>query len=204
MLFSFLAGASQVQWNKVAGHLLATAHDGDVKLWDKRKGSSPIQYISAHLCKIHGLDWSPHHDYQLVTSSHDGTIKYFDINNPRRVDNTITTNYPVWRAIYTPFGSGLVTMGVGWGGVARGDQAGVVAIWVNGALVHRLVGHTDVVLQMQWRPNMPSNYQLVTWSRDQTLRLWTMHPSLLKICSHYLPADNDVEDDALSDSKLKW
>lgn len=197
------AGASQVQWNKVANHLLATAHDGDVKLWDKRKGSMPIQYISAHLCKIHGLDWSPHHDYQLVTSSHDGTIKYFDINNPRKVENTITTNYPVWRAIYTPFGSGLVTMGVGWGGVTRGDEAGVVGMWVNGALVHRLVGHTDVILQMQWRPNVsPSNYQLFTWARDQTLRLWSMRPSLLKVCSHFLPDDSEMEDDAISESEL--
>lgn len=200
MLFFTSAGASQVQWNKVSSNLLATAHDGDVKLWDKRKGTMPVQYISAHLCKIHGLDWSPHHDYQLVTSSHDGTIKYFDINNPRKVENTITTNYPVWRAIYTPFGSGLVTMGVGWGGVTRGDEAGVVGMWVNGALVHRLVGHSDVILQMQWRPNTsPLNYQLFTWARDQTLRLWSMHISLLKLCSHFYPDENEIEDDAISD-----
>ncbi|XP_012550057.1 GATOR2 complex protein WDR59 isoform X2 [Bombyx mori] len=190
-----VAGASQVQWNKVASHIVATAHDGDIKIWDYRKPSSPIHYISAHLCKIHGVDWSPHHEYQLVTSSHDGSIKYFDINNARRPENVIMTNFPVWRAIYTPFGSGLLTIGVGWGGLPRAEQAGVIGIWVGGTLTHRLVGHTDTVQTMVWRSNTsPSNYQLVTWGRDQSLRVWAMHPSLLKMCNHYLPDDENDED----------
>ncbi|XP_063838524.1 GATOR2 complex protein WDR59 [Ostrinia nubilalis] len=196
-----VAGASQVQWNKVAAHIVATAHDGDIKIWDYRKHTAPIQYISAHLCKIHGVDWSPHHEYQLVTSSHDGSIKFFDINNARRPENVIMTNFPVWRAIYTPFGSGLLTIGVGWGGLPRVEQAGVIGIWVNGALSHRLVGHTDTVQTMVWRPNTsPSNYQLVTWGRDQTLRVWSMHPSLLKMCNHYLPDDTEYDDDNNSDT----
>ncbi|XP_052758623.1 GATOR complex protein WDR59 isoform X1 [Galleria mellonella] len=196
-----VAGASQVQWNKVATHIVATAHDGDIKIWDYRKHTSPIHYISAHLCKIHGVDWSPHHEYQLVTSSHDGSIKYFDINNARRPENIIMTNFPVWRAIYTPFGSGLLTIGVGWGGLPRAEQAGVIGIWVGGSLTHRLVGHTDTVQTMVWRPNTaPCNYQLVTWGRDQSLRVWAMHPSLLKMCNHYLPDDEDTEEDNNSDS----
>ncbi|XP_059060406.1 GATOR complex protein WDR59 isoform X2 [Achroia grisella] len=195
-----VAGASQVQWNKVATHVVATAHDGDIKIWDYRKHTAPIHYISAHLCKIHGVDWSPHHEYQLVTSSHDGSIKYFDINNARRPENVIMTNFPVWRAIYTPFGSGLLTIGVGWGGLPRAEQAGVIGIWVGGSLTHRLVGHTDTVQTMVWRPNTaPSNYQLVTWGRDQSLRVWAMHPSLLKMCNHYLPDDEDTEEDNNSD-----
>ncbi|XP_049867496.1 GATOR complex protein WDR59 [Pectinophora gossypiella] len=191
-----VAGASQVQWNKVATHIVATAHDGDIKIWDYRKHTAPIHYISAHLCKIHGVDWSPHHEYQLVTSSHDGSIKYFDINNARRPENIIMTNFPVWRAIYTPFGSGLLTIGVGWGGLPRAEQAGVIGIWVGGALTHRLVGHTDTVQTMVWRPNTsPGNYQLVTWGRDQSLRVWAMQSSLLKMCNHYLPDDSEHEED---------
>ncbi|XP_047514781.1 GATOR complex protein WDR59 isoform X1 [Pieris napi] len=198
---SAVAGASQVQWNKVASHIVATAHDGDIKIWDYRKNSTPLLYISAHLCKIHGVDWSPHHEYQLVTSSHDGSIKYFDINNARRPENVIMTNFPVWRAIYTPFGSGLLTIGVGWGGLPRVEQAGVIGIWIDGTLTHRLAGHTDTVQTMVWRPNtLPSNYQLVTWGRDQTLRIWTMHPSLLKMCSHFLPDDIDSDYDNISDA----
>lgn len=45
------AGATQVGFNRVSGNLLATAHDGDLRIWDLRKGSCPIQYITAHLSR---------------------------------------------------------------------------------------------------------------------------------------------------------
>lgn len=49
---SFIAaGATQVRWNRLSRYLLATAHDGDIKLWDQRKGTAPVQYIAAHLAK---------------------------------------------------------------------------------------------------------------------------------------------------------
>ena len=34
--FCFAAGASQVKWNKKNANCLATSHDGDVRIWDKR------------------------------------------------------------------------------------------------------------------------------------------------------------------------
>jgi len=46
------AGATQVRWNRLSRYLLATAHDGDIKLWDQRKGTAPVQYIAAHLSKV--------------------------------------------------------------------------------------------------------------------------------------------------------
>ena len=33
---SVLAGASQVKWSKVNSDLLATTHDGDLRIWDPR------------------------------------------------------------------------------------------------------------------------------------------------------------------------
>jgi hypothetical protein len=35
-VFFFAAGASQVKWNKKNANCLATSHDGDVRIWDKR------------------------------------------------------------------------------------------------------------------------------------------------------------------------
>ena len=94
-------GATQVRWNRVNDHLLATAHEGDVRLWDSRKGSAPLHYIAAHLKKIHGLDWSTVQDSQLATSSQDCTVKFFDVNSPPSTNNTLRTICPVWRARYT-------------------------------------------------------------------------------------------------------
>lgn len=41
--FFFAAGASQVKWNKKNANYLATSHDGDVRIWDKRvSGLFPV------------------------------------------------------------------------------------------------------------------------------------------------------------------
>ncbi|XP_043285500.1 GATOR complex protein WDR59 isoform X2 [Venturia canescens] len=182
---SAVAGASQVQWNALLPHTLATAHDGDVKIWDQRKGNSPVQYIAAHLTKIHGLDWCPFQQNQLATSSQDCTVKIFDIVNPRRAESILTTNSPVWRARYTPFGEGLVTIVVPQ--LRRGENS--LLLWNTSnfnAPIYTFVGHTDVVLEFQWRyPKTDINdYELITWSKDQCLRIFKIDPFLKKLCGH--------------------
>jgi WD40 repeat protein len=81
-----------------SGDILATSHDGDLRIWDQRKGTTPVNYITAHLAKIHGLDWSPNSELQLATSSQDCTVKFWDLSNPKRAEKQLTTGSPVWRA----------------------------------------------------------------------------------------------------------
>lgn len=88
-------------FNRVSGNLLAAAHDGDLRIWDIRKGSCPTHYITAHLNRVHGINWSHKRETCLATASQDGTVKYFDVCNPRRAEKIITTMSPVWRARYT-------------------------------------------------------------------------------------------------------
>ncbi|CAB0044631.1 unnamed protein product [Trichogramma brassicae] len=157
---SAVAGASQVRWNALAPNMIATAHDGDVKIWDQRKGNSPVQYIAAHLTKIYGLDWCPFQQSQLATSSQDSTVKFFDTSNPRRAESILTTNSPVWKARYTPFGEGLVTIVVPQ--LRRGENS--LLLWNTSNLstpIYTFVGHTDVVLEFQWRHPKSRNYQSV-------------------------------------------
>lgn len=99
--FFLSAGATQVGFNRVSGNLLAAAHDGDLRIWDIRKGSCPTHYITAHLNRVHGINWSHRRETCLATASQDGTVKYFDVCNPRRAEKIITTLSPVWRARYT-------------------------------------------------------------------------------------------------------
>ncbi|XP_014479505.1 PREDICTED: WD repeat-containing protein 59 isoform X2 [Dinoponera quadriceps] len=182
---SAVAGSSQVRWNALSPHTLATAHDGDVKIWDQRKGNSPVQYITAHLTKIHGLDWCPFQHNQLATSSQDCTVKIFDIANPRRAEGIMTTNSPVWRARYTPFGEALVTIVVPQ--LRRGENS--LLLWNMSNLsapIYTFAGHTDVVLEFQWRhPRLENNdFELITWSKDQCLRIFKIDPFLKKLCGN--------------------
>lgn len=52
-------------------------------------------------------------------------------------------------------------------------------------------GHHDVVLDFGWNPISPTDFELITWAKDSTLRLWNVDAnSMLKSDSHF-------EDDSL-------
>lgn len=195
-----MSGATQVGFNRVSGNLIATAHDGDLRIWDIRKGSRPVQYITAHLNRIHGINWSHTQETQLITASQDGSVKFFDINNPRRAERIITTSTPspspVWRARYTPptcFKDGLITIIVPHLGSSDPTENSLL-LWNNSKNlrseshpVASFEGHTDVILDFAFRNtrevNSTDDLEIFTWSRDQTFKVWKLDKELQKLCS---------------------
>ncbi|KFP72074.1 WD repeat-containing protein 59, partial [Acanthisitta chloris] len=181
---SAVAGASQVKWNKKNVNCLATSHDGDVRIWDKRKPSTAVEYLAAHLSKIHGLDWHPDNEYTLATSSQDNSVRFWDYRQPRKYLNILPCQVPVWKARYTPFSNGLVTVMVPQ--LRRENSLLLWNVFDLNTPVHTFVGHDDVVLEFQWRKQKEGSkdYQLVTWSRDQTLRMWRIDSQLQRLCAN--------------------
>ncbi|XP_062247810.1 GATOR2 complex protein WDR59 isoform X1 [Platichthys flesus] len=193
---SAVAGASQVKWNKKNPNLLASSHDGDVRIWDRRKPNTAAEYLAAHLSKIHGLDWHPDNEFVLATSSQDNSVRFWDYRQPRKYLNILPCQVPVWKARYTPFSNGLVTVMV-----PQLRRENSLLLWSTLDLnspVHAFVGHDDVVLEFRWRPQKEGSkdYQLVTWSRDQTLRIWRVDPQLQRLCV------SDVVEDQMEDMSL--
>ncbi|XP_061731812.1 GATOR2 complex protein WDR59 isoform X2 [Nerophis ophidion] len=193
---SAVAGASQVKWNRRNQNLLASSHDGDVRIWDRRKPNTAAEYVAAHLSKIHGLDWHPDNEFILATSSQDNSVRFWDFRQPRKYLNILSCQVPVWKARYTPFSNGLVTVMV-----PQLRRENSLLLWSTLDLnspVHAFVGHDDVVLEFQWRPQKEGtkDYQLVTWSRDQTLRIWRVDPQLQKLCV------SDLADDLMDEMSL--
>ncbi|XP_012661614.1 GATOR complex protein WDR59 isoform X2 [Otolemur garnettii] len=181
---SAVAGASQVKWNKKSANCLATSHDGDVRIWDKRKPSTAVEYLAAHLSKIHGLDWHPDSEHILATSSQDNSVKFWDYRQPRKYLNILPCQVPVWKARYTPFSNGLVTVMVPQ--LRRENSLLLWNVFDLNTPVHTFVGHDDVVLEFQWRKQKEGSkdYQLVTWSRDQTLRMWRVDSQMQRLCAN--------------------
>ncbi|XP_064414503.1 GATOR2 complex protein WDR59 isoform X2 [Latimeria chalumnae] len=181
---SAVAGASQVKWNKKNPNCLGTSHDGDVRIWDKRRPSTAVEYVAAHLSKIHGLDWHPDNEYTLATSSQDNSVRFWDYRQPRKYVNILSCQVPVWKARYTPFGYGLVTVMVPQ--LRRENSLLLWNIFDLNVPVHTFVGHDDVVLEFQWRKQKEGSkdYQLVTWSRDQSLRMWRVDSQLQRLCAN--------------------
>lgn len=194
------AGMSQVKWNRVTLHRIAASCDNKVLVWDDRFGAVPLATLEAHHSKVYGLDWSPDHEYgrdQLLTCSLDGTVKYWDLGSQssrsalaRRAritesSSTIETPQPVWRARYLPFGNGVMSV------AQRGDASPSMYRYGTDVPVHRFVGHTDTVREFLFRSQGGADaayddraFQLITWSKDQTLRLWPIHADLLRAVGH--------------------
>ncbi|KAI9097374.1 hypothetical protein DFS34DRAFT_659789 [Phlyctochytrium arcticum] len=181
---AWTAGATQVKFNRLNEHLVASSHDTDVKIWDARKGSTPVTLIMAHMTKIYGIDWSRNNADEIITCSQDKLVKFWDITSPRTCQATITTSSPVWRARFTPFGNGVVTM------PQRRDTNLLMWNCDNPTSpVYSFEGHADVPREFVWRvrggdDGDESAYQLVTWSKDQTLRLWAIESDLMKEVGH--------------------
>lgn len=175
------ASMSQVKFSKGDTHRLAVSCDNKVHIWDARHGAAPLATIEAHRGKIYGVDWSPYAGYELdhmITCSLDGTVKHWNLMSETSLDaigsrtaitcpeRTLEADYPIWRAKHLPFGFGVMTV------AHRGDTAPI--LWARDQLdtpVARFQGHTDNVKEFLFRTRGPE-YQLLTWSRDETLRIW--------------------------------
>ncbi|CEH11696.1 Conserved WD40 repeat-containing protein [Ceraceosorus bombacis] len=195
------AAATQVKWNRASPHRLATSCDNKVLIWDDRKGALPLATIEAHESKIYGIDWARDATLgldRIITCSLAGSVKYWDLssNHAQRAigkrelvtepEQTIETPTPVWRARHLPFGSGVMTL------PQRGDTS--LSMWHKSnpeTPVKRFEGHKDTVKEFLYRTrggsdrqNDDREWQLLTWAKDQTLRLWPIDPQVTRAVGH--------------------
>ncbi|CAO1637108.1 unnamed protein product [Sympodiomycopsis kandeliae] len=196
------AGATQIKWNRSTPHRLATAVTNKVLIWDDRKGALPFATIEAHEKQIYGLDWSRDisnaGSNRLVTCSLDGAVKFWDLAAPAsqaaigsrslvtEPEQIIQTETPIWRARHLPFGRGVMTL------PQRGDTT--LSMWARDSPekpVDRFVGHKDDVKEYLFRTRGAQEsgsddrrFQLITWSKDQTLRLWPVSEASMAKVGH--------------------
>ncbi|PFH47198.1 hypothetical protein AMATHDRAFT_7008 [Amanita thiersii Skay4041] len=103
---------------------------------------------------------------------------------------TIYTLYPVWRARNLPFGRGVLSL------AQRGESSlemyslaggGQVQGGVPGAdmfPIEVFEGHTDVVKEFVWRKSEQDEFQLITWSKDRTLKFWPIDAEVMQKVGH--------------------
>jgi len=98
---------------------------------------------------------------------------YPSLEAPIEPSRTISTSYPVWRARNLPFGEGVLAL----------PQRGFKDLEMYGnksdTPVEIFEGHDDVVKEFVWRNKgghdqefEDREFQLITWSKDRTLRIW--------------------------------
>lgn len=195
------AAVTQVKFNRASEHRLASTCDNKVLIWDDRKGSLPLATIEAHENKIYGIDWSRDTSLgldRLITCSLDRTVKFWNLASDTsqaaigarelvtEAESVIETRTPIWRARHLPFGNGCLTL------PQRGDTA--LSMWSKDEPEEpkaTFAGHTDIVKEYlfrtkggQDRGSDDRQFQLITWSKDQTLRLWPVSEEQTRKVGH--------------------
>ncbi|KAG9000661.1 hypothetical protein FRB94_005314 [Tulasnella sp. JGI-2019a] len=105
------------------------------------------------------------------------------LQHPRAV---IHTKHPMWRARHLPFGYGVLGL------PQRGETT--LEMWTPDKPddpIWTAEGHTDVVKEYVWRSRGGNDrdhdnreFQLITWSKDGTLRFWPIDPEVTKAAGH--------------------
>ncbi|KAJ4472627.1 hypothetical protein J3R30DRAFT_3708599 [Lentinula aciculospora] len=188
-LCAFSSPGTQVKWNRQDSHILASSHADKVLIWDRRKGSLPVTTIDAHTSRIYGIDWSQTQPTEIVTCSLDKTIKVWD-SKTMSMKTIIRTAYPVWRARSLPFGRGILSL------AQRGETALEMFSLENQGLdgahelpVDSFQGHSDVVKEFVWRKGANNTvFQLITWSKDRTLRFWPVDSDMMQKVGYSRPS----------------
>ncbi|KJE97251.1 WDR59 protein [Capsaspora owczarzaki ATCC 30864] len=169
-LCAWTSGALQVKWNRFNRNLLASAHDGDVRIWDLRKGTAPAVYITGHMAKIYGLDWSRSSENELVSCAQDAKAKLWNITNTRAPQAVIHAGAPIWRARFTPFGNGLLTITLPPPQLRVDNSVLLWSLDNVSAPIHSYNGHSEQVKEFDWRIRGSDDYrdfQLVTCSKTR-------------------------------------
>ena len=204
---AWTAGATCIEWSLGDENVLASSHDNEVRLWDRRKGtlSQPTAFITAHRHNVRSLAWQPGAAGSLLTLGQDGAVKLWDTSEPRECKADLSGKneipYSVQHAAWTPFGEGLVTAG----------DSGMTTLWSlphgssgsrrfdEAAVVERVATMSDQSTQEKlrdfaWRSDAPTNrYQLCSLSVTGELRTKSIAADWMARCGHVKNQDKPSE-----------
>ncbi|ANB13457.1 Hat2p [Sugiyamaella lignohabitans] len=70
-----------LDFNPFHEHIFATASsDGQVGIWDLRKGSQPLSKLEGHSSEVSGVEWSPHDSSVLASAGYDRRVNIWDLS----------------------------------------------------------------------------------------------------------------------------
>ncbi|CAE6432359.1 unnamed protein product [Rhizoctonia solani] len=179
---------ADVQWNPhpARSNLICSTSSQKLLIWDlNMPGQNAImRRLHAHYRAITDINWHSFTPDVLSSCGIDSWIWTWDLRTKKR---------PVFGNL--PFGDGVLALpqrGAFHLEMFAWDAASDNSAVTRGArLATSFEGHRDVVKEYVWRgaggldPSFDDReFQLVTWSKDNTLRLWPVDQQLTQECGH--------------------
>ncbi|KAJ6537274.1 hypothetical protein DFH09DRAFT_1369220 [Mycena vulgaris] len=189
-----------IDWSPTRRDELVTcALDGTIKVWDVGAISSSAGNGAAEKSGIYGTTATDAWGCEACAPSHpDG---FGDMGQTAMPAQTIRTPHPVWRARHLPFGRGVLGLpqrggtGLGMWAVRDNNQEHEhehehdrAEERAGDEPVEVFEGHTDVVKEFVWRKGEEGTaFQLITWSKDRTLRFWPVDEETMQKVGYVRP-----------------
>lgn len=158
---------SDVAWNTVDDHLLATAAtNGAVVTWNLNKSSRSKQDIvfQDHKRTVNKVCFHPTEPHILLSGSQDGTMKSFDIRKREAVATFLSSSESVRDVKFCPH-SFFTFVAV--------QENGNVQLWdlrKADKCERQFTAHSGPVFTCDWHPE--ERRFLATGSRDKTIKVW--------------------------------
>ncbi|KAL3233069.1 hypothetical protein RNJ44_04985 [Nakaseomyces bracarensis] len=182
------SGASQVKWNHHDANIMASSHGNELYVWDIRKGSEPLRKLEA-IGSLNNIDFNRFNKSEIMSSGNDGTVNIWDYSKAvgDECKRTISTDFPIWRSRYLPFGNGFCVMPMvdGYNSIYMMNLSPNEEDTPQKSKlqpIYAFKGHSDRVIDFLWRSRYTEEYgrefQMVTWSVDGDLRLWPVADSV--------------------------
>ncbi|KAJ8495802.1 hypothetical protein ONZ45_g12696 [Pleurotus djamor] len=197
-----------IDWShSLRNEIVTCSLDHTIKVWDIN--ASP--HGTSSFKDLNGSPSQFHIGPNLAASNYD----------PIDPKTTIRTLYPVWRARNLPFARGVLSLAqrgetalemyrtdVAFPGFGSDDNKTPTATDPNlHAPVEVFEGHTDVVKEFVWRKGGQdgTDYQLITWSKDRTLRFWPIDLDTMQKVGHvYSPARGRARYPLINDQNISF
>lgn len=149
-----------------SGRVAAGYSDGNIRIWNLFDGSL-VATIPAHDDQVSSLAFTPADPVQLVSGSHDGTIRVWELGgSAARLRQTMDVGSKVNTVALHP-NNGLI---------ASGDYDGRVRLWNlatgNEETGRSLPSHTFIVGDVAFSPN---GEWLVSVGYDEKVKIWDLN-----------------------------
>ncbi|CDS38078.1 WD repeat protein 24 putative [Echinococcus multilocularis] len=166
---------NDVAWSDSKSVLATCSNAGDLIVWDLSRGITQSVCFMGHSRSVHRIHFNPNAPNEIISASHDGTVKLFDVRDQscRLVFHVRTTApSPARDVVYCPREGHTL---------AAAFENGLVCIWDtrNESRPARCFqAHNAVSASIDWHPMWNSsdrNWLATAGGRDNTIKVWDLN-----------------------------